>query len=92
MSVRVTGVRPVSSRGRCDLDRAGDQSVLPSSGENAALPPSLFGYDVISRLGQGAASQIYVVSDSTGQIYALKHVVRETDKHDRYIEQLTNEF
>jgi serine/threonine protein kinase len=66
--------------------------VLPSSGENAALPPSLFGYDVISKLGQGAASKIYVVSDPTGQIYALKHVVRETDKHDRYIEQLTNEF
>ena len=56
-------------------------------------PKSLFGYDVIDYLGQGAGSAIYVVSDrATHQLYALKHVVRKTDKDARFIEQLENEF
>ena len=31
--------------------------------EAGPLPKKLFGFDVISRLGVGAASQIYAVSD-----------------------------
>jgi serine/threonine-protein kinase len=46
----------------------------------------------VSKLGSGAASTIYVVTDSKSQLYALKHVTRETEKHDRYIEQVENEF
>jgi serine/threonine-protein kinase len=58
-----------------------------------AVPKSLFGYDVIDFLGQGAGSSIYVVSDPrTNQLYALKHVVRKTDKHARFIEQLEAEY
>jgi serine/threonine protein kinase len=57
------------------------------------LPKSLFGYDVVDFLGTGAGSSIYVVSDPrTNQIYALKHVLRKTEKHARFIEQLENEY
>src|SRR3954453_15246777 len=58
-----------------------------------SVPKSLFGLDVIDYLCQGAGSAIFVVSDpKTNQIYALKHVVRKTDKHERFIDQLENEF
>jgi serine/threonine-protein kinase len=56
-------------------------------------PTSLFGYDVVSHLGEGAGSVLYVVCDpKSGQIYCLKHVVRRSDKDARFIEQLQNEF
>jgi len=57
------------------------------------MPKSLFGYDVVSRLGEGAGSTLYVVCDpQSGQLYALKHVIRKTDKDIRFIEQLQTEF
>jgi serine/threonine protein kinase len=57
------------------------------------LPKKLFDYNVIDLIGQGAGSLIYVVSDPrSSQLLALKHVVRKTDKDDRFIEQLENEF
>src|SRR5579859_4903443 len=57
------------------------------------LPRKLFDYDVIDLIGQGAVSLIYVVSDPrNSQLFALKHVVRKTDKDDRFIEQLENEL
>ena len=56
-------------------------------------PKTLFGYDVVNRLGEGAGSHLYVVCDQqTAQLYALKHVVRRTEKDIRYIQQLRNEF
>ena len=56
-------------------------------------PKSVFGYDVIDRLGSGAGSALYVVSQpKTGQLYALKHVLPVTDKDQRYVEQLRNEL
>jgi serine/threonine-protein kinase len=58
-----------------------------------STPRRLFGYDVIDPLGEGAGSAIYVVSDPrSNQIYALKHVLRKTDKDARFIEQLQNEY
>ena len=55
-------------------------------------PKSVFGYDVIEFIGEGAGSVIYAVTDpATHQLYALKHVVRKTDRDDRFIEQLENE-
>jgi serine/threonine protein kinase len=64
------------------VDRTGDQR-----------PAKLFGYDVLGRLGEGAASVIYAVSEpKTGQVYALKHVVRRSEKDDRFIAQVENEF
>src|ERR1039458_2001032 len=60
---------------------------------NNGVPKQLFGYDVIDLIGEGAGSIIYAVSrPESGQIYALKHVVRKTDKDVRFIEQLENEF
>jgi serine/threonine-protein kinase len=56
------------------------------------FPKKLFGYDVISLVGEGAGSLIYCVTDpKTNQVYALKHVVRNTDKDIRFIEQLEAE-
>jgi serine/threonine protein kinase len=50
-------------------------------------------YDVLERLGEGAKSIIYRVSDpTTGSIFALKHVTREGQKDIRFIEQMETEF
>jgi eukaryotic-like serine/threonine-protein kinase len=57
------------------------------------LPKSLFGYRVVDTLGEGAASMIYRVTDpATHQSFALKHVIRKTDKDVRFIDQLEAEF
>ncbi|HEX8912356.1 MAG TPA: serine/threonine-protein kinase [Humisphaera sp.] len=57
------------------------------------LPKRIFGYDVVERLGEGALSSIYVVSDpKTNQLRALKHVVPTEEKHGRFITQLETEF
>lgn len=57
------------------------------------MPKNLFGYEVLDYIGQGAGSLIYVVSDpQTRQLFALKHVVRKTDKDERFIEQLEAEY
>ena len=48
---------------------------------------------MLGRLGEGAASVIYAVSEpKSGQVYALKHVERRGPKDDRFIAQLENEF
>jgi serine/threonine protein kinase len=65
----------------------------PPGGDNNPIPKSLFGYDVLEYLGQGAGSSLYAVSDPlTHQIYALKHVVRTNDKAERFVTQLQTEF
>lgn len=57
------------------------------------IPNSLFGYRVLDVLGEGAASVIYRVADpATHQSYALKHVIRKTEKDARFIDQLEAEF
>ena len=59
----------------------------------SSLPKNLFGYEVLDYIGQGAGSKIYVVSDPrTRQLYALKHVVRQHEKDERFVEQLEAEF
>jgi serine/threonine protein kinase len=68
-------------------------TVAQSNIEAQPLPKSLFGYDVHARIGHGAASTIYAVSEpKTNQVFALKHVIRHTEKDDRFIAQLENEF
>ena len=58
-----------------------------------SVPKKLFDYEVLDLIGEGAGSLIYVVSHpTTKQLYALKHVVRKTEKDDRFIEQLEAEF
>jgi eukaryotic-like serine/threonine-protein kinase len=48
---------------------------------------------VVDRIGVGAASTIYAVTEPrTHQLYALKHVVRKAEKDIRYIDQVENEY
>jgi serine/threonine-protein kinase len=57
-------------------------------------PTSVFGFEVVRRLGSGAGSTIYAVRSGDGagnEILALKHVVREDEKDIRFIEQLEAE-
>ncbi len=53
----------------------------------------LLHYDVLERLGEGARSVIYAVSDpASRQVYALKHVIRADAKDIRFIEQMEAEY
>lgn len=50
-------------------------------------------YRVLSEIGRGAASIIYLVQDrKTKQVWALKRVERNTDKDKRYLEQAEMEY
>lgn len=52
-------------------------------------PTSLYGYKVEQKLGEGAASTIWLVKDpKTAKPYVLKYVARKTDKDMRFIDQL----
>lgn len=51
------------------------------------------GYRVMKELGRGAASIIYVVNDpKTKQIRALKHIVKDTEKDQRWLDQAEQEY
>lgn len=57
------------------------------------MPRTVFGYEVLDFLGEGAGSVIYAVAHPhTRQLYALKHVRRRSDRDRRYMDQLGNEF
>lgn len=81
-----------------ELSMSMDHSLLSSYSSSASsspdgLPKTLFGYDVLDFIGEGAGSMIYAVSrPESGQIYALKHVKKKNDKDVRFIEQLENEY
>ncbi len=67
--------------------------MLMSNGLGVEPPKSLFGYDVLDFIGEGAGSLLYAVSDpATRQLYALKHVIRKADKDIRFVEQLETEY
>ncbi len=51
------------------------------------------GYNIVEKLGVGARSQIYkVATPGTGEIFALKRVLREADEDARYLEQAITEY
>jgi serine/threonine protein kinase len=51
------------------------------------------GYRVLAKIGTGAASELFAVQDPrTKQVWALKHVVRNTEKDDRFLEQAVQEY
>lgn len=51
------------------------------------------GYRVLSEIGRGAASVIYLVQDpKSKQIVALKHVEKQTDKDQRFLDQTETEY
>ena len=56
-------------------------------------PPELADFEIISCIGYGARSTIYAVSEKrTGQVYALKRVVRKSADDDRFLEQAEQEY
>ena len=53
----------------------------------------LWEYRVVRFVGDGASSRIWVVRDQkTRTIYALKHVISEGEKEDRFLEQVRQEW
>jgi len=70
------------------------ESVPPATASTpAAGPTSLYGYEIVQTIGEGAGSVVYAVSDQqTKQLYALKQVAVKTDKQARFAEQLINEY
>lgn len=51
------------------------------------------GYRVLARVGQGAASELYAVQDpKTKQVWALKHVIKESEKDQRFLDQVQTEY
>lgn len=51
------------------------------------------GFRVLADLGTGAASQLYLVQDpKTKHIWALKHVKKENEKDQRYLDQTEAEY
>lgn len=51
------------------------------------------GYRILSEIGRGAASIIYLVQDErTKQVWCLKHVRKENPKDQRFLDQAENEF
>lgn len=59
----------------------------------STIPSELFGYKVVDKVGEGAASVVYAVMDpKSRQVMALKHVLRRTDKDQRFIDQIEQEY
>src|SRR3954465_15004482 len=57
------------------------------------MAQKLLKYDVLEKLGEGARSVIFAVSDpNTRQVFALKHVVRAEPKDIRFVEQMETEY
>lgn len=58
-----------------------------------AEPTEIAGYKVLTRLGEGAASSLYLVQDPrTKQLFTLKHVVKKQERDQRFLEQTENEY
>src|SRR5687768_4961248 len=57
------------------------------------MAQKLLHYEVLEKLGEGARSVIYAVSDpKTRQVFALKLVVRAEPKDIRFVEQVETEY
>jgi serine/threonine-protein kinase len=51
------------------------------------------GYRILSKIGKGAASELYAVQDpKTKQVWALKHVAKASEKDHRFLEQVQTEY
>ena len=54
---------------------------------------AIAGYRVLQKIGVGAASELYAVQDpKTKQVWALKHVVKRSEKDERFLEQVMQEY
>ncbi len=60
--------------------------------ERHKVPDFIAGYNIIKKLGDGARSHVYqVVNADTGEVFALKRVVRDSSEDTRFLEQAINE-
>ena len=51
------------------------------------------GYRILAKIGAGAASELYAVQDpKSKQVWALKHVVKTSEKDERFLEQVQQEY
>ncbi|MBL9140351.1 MAG: serine/threonine protein kinase [Phycisphaerae bacterium] len=58
-----------------------------------AIPAELFGFKVVDKIGEGAASAVYAVMDTKSrQVMALKHVHRRSEKDQRFVDQIEQEY
>jgi serine/threonine-protein kinase len=63
-----------------------------AAGRVADVPREIAGYRVTTELGRGAGSVLYAVTHpQTRRAYALKHVRPQTDREQRFVEQLIAE-
>lgn len=68
-------------------------SVAVERGRCMSKAQEIFGYRVLAKIGTGAASTIYAVQDpKTKQVWALKHVVKNSEKDQRFLEQVESEY
>ncbi len=50
-------------------------------------------YQVLAKIGEGAASELYSVFDKkTRHVWALKHVIKHDEKDQRFLDQVENEY
>lgn len=56
-----------------------------------AFVEEILGLQILAKVGEGARSTIYAVKDRAGQVYALKHVVKQTKDDHRFIQQALSE-
>src|SRR5258705_13757333 len=69
------------------------RGTFPRAWGSPLMGQKLLHYDVIERLGEGARSVIYAVSDpNTKQLYAMKHVVRADPKDLRFVGEMEAGF
>lgn len=65
----------------------------PGGRAGGNTPLTVMGYEVVDRVGEGAGSLLYAVSHPvTKQVYVLKHVTPQTDRDQRFVEQLQAEY
>lgn len=51
------------------------------------------GFTVLAKLGDGARSQVYrVMRPETGEVFALKRVIRDSSEDSRFLDQAVNEW
>lgn len=68
---------------------AGTSGLFPDT----AVQKLISGYRILDTIGTGAASVLFAVQDPrTKQVWALKHVVKNSEKDQRFIEQVETEY
>lgn len=87
----------VPSDGPCRKVRTGERESIASMTTDPVAVwkkgDTVEGYRVISEIGRGAASVIYLVQDpKTKQIWALKHVIKNNPKEQRFLDQTETEY